>query len=79
MSGGIFLSDMHTVEHIRIEFFETSLADRTLYSQLKSDGKKDIVKKARKKLEEILSSHVPMPIDKKIDDQIRSEFPEIKI
>ena len=56
--GGNFLSEMHTVEHMRGEFFENSLADRTLYTQWKSDGKKDIVKRAREKLQEIINSHV---------------------
>ncbi len=77
--GGNFLSEMHTVEHMRGEFFENSLADRTLYTQWKSDGKKDIVKRAREKLQEIINSHKPLPIDKEIDGKIKSRFPEIKI
>lgn len=77
--GGNFLSEMHIVENMRGEFFENPLADRTLYEQWKSNGKKDILKRAREKLEDILATHAPLAIDKKIDEQIRSEFPEIKV
>ena len=77
--GGNFLGEMHTVENMRGEFFENSLADRTLYGEWKTNGKKDISKRAREKLEEILTSHKPLAIDREVDKLIRNKFPEIQI
>ncbi len=76
--GGNFLGEVHTVMHMQDEFFEPGLADRDHYGTWNSTGRTDMKMRARRKVEEIISTHNPCYIDPENEKQIRSRFPEIQ-
>jgi len=75
--GGNYLSDEMTMEYMRSEFFYPSLADRRTYSAWETDGKLSTEERARRIAIDYLKKHKPLPVDKAVDTQIRSEFPEM--
>jgi len=76
--GGDFLAQEHTVMHMLNEFYDTSLADRTLYDEWVSSGRPEMKTRARKKLNELIKSHNPDYISDELAREIRTKFPEIK-
>jgi len=76
--GGDFLAQEHTVMHMMDEFYDTKLADRTLYEGWASSGRQDMKTRARKKLDELLKSYKPCYISDAENREIRSKFPEIR-
>ena len=57
--GGDFLSDEHTVRHLRQEFWIPSLFDRHPHTQWLEAGGKTMLQRAREKLDRITDSHEP--------------------
>lgn len=65
--GGHFLAQKHTMKHLRREHYITTLTDRDTRRAWEDRGRKDIIKRAREKVEEILSSHKPEPLEKSVE------------
>ncbi len=57
--GGDFLSDEHTVRHLRQEFWIPALFDRQPYTQWLAAGGTTMLERAREKLNIILEAHQP--------------------
>jgi trimethylamine--corrinoid protein Co-methyltransferase len=67
--GGHFLSQKHTLEHMK-DLWITTLMDRRPYSEWlqKKDNARDW---ARKKAKEILRIHKPEPLDSKVESELK--------
>ncbi len=76
--GGHFLSEEHTVRHMRKEFFMPKIADRKTRIKWSEGGALTTEDRARKKVDEILDKHIPTPIDPKMKSKLREKYPEIK-
>jgi trimethylamine--corrinoid protein Co-methyltransferase len=75
--GGNYLSEEHTSEYMRTEFYYPTLAERRPRGLWEKDGSLSAEERARRKALDYLSSHKPLPVDRGIDSQIRSELPEV--
>jgi trimethylamine--corrinoid protein Co-methyltransferase len=76
--GGNFIAQAHTIMNMMDEFYDPSLADRTLYEEWKTSGRLSMKDRARKKLEELMDFHNPCYIDEAKEKEIRSKFSAIK-
>lgn len=65
--GGTFLSQKHTLQHFRSEHWIPQITDRSPRSEWERAGSKDIVQRAGEKIEEILRSHEPEPLDRGVE------------
>ena len=61
--GGNFLSERHTLEHLRKEIFISEILDKPRV--------KDIREAAKRKAKELLSTHQPEPLDKSVREELR--------
>lgn len=68
--GGHFLSQKHTVDHLKNEYWIPKISNRDPYETWIKKGAKDIVQIAKEKIEEILSRHKPDPIPLDIRQEI---------
>jgi trimethylamine---corrinoid protein Co-methyltransferase len=69
---GNFTSTQHTLEHFRREMFVPRAADLTLYQTWDSQGGCDALGHARQRVDEILRTHVPLPLPPEQDREIES-------
>jgi len=76
-SGGHYLSHGHSRRFIAEEHWFPSLIDRKRYARWKSEGGKGLLKRARERLERILSEHEPEPLPNDVLKDIKS-ISEIK-
>jgi len=67
--GGHYLTQKHTVDHIK-DHWTPKISDRKAYDAWLKAGAKDIVTVAREKVKEILATHKPEPIPKDIQKEI---------
>jgi len=68
--GKDYLAQRHTLEHVRKDHFAPKLMDRQAYDAWCAAGRKSMLKKARERVEWILSSyHVP-PLDSTVQKSI---------
>jgi trimethylamine--corrinoid protein Co-methyltransferase len=72
--SGNFLSSMHTIKHMRREYFRQTLGDRQAREAWEKSGSLDGRERARRRAKEILRTHSPKRIDPKIDREIRKRF-----
>jgi trimethylamine--corrinoid protein Co-methyltransferase len=70
-SGGNFLAERHTLDHLRKEHFIPELTDRRSYEAWLKTGAKDIVERAKEKVKTILKKHRPEPLEKGAAKEIR--------
>ena len=54
----------HTLNHLRTDVWIPELADRNIHDNWVKQGSKDMLAKAKEKVNEILSRHRPKPLDK---------------
>jgi trimethylamine--corrinoid protein Co-methyltransferase len=68
---GTFLNKTHTRKNWKKEYFMPRVADRLSYQEWISTGKKNMIEKAKERMDEILRNHKPKPMppdrDKEID------------
>jgi len=64
--GGQFLSDDHTLEHFRRGFWVPKLMDRSNYENWANGGKKTLKERGEERMNYILQSHQPTPIDETV-------------
>lgn len=80
--GGTFLSQKHTMKHMKKESSQAMLFDRRMYESWEKDGCKDIREIASEKAKEILENHKPDPlplhVQKQIDDIIEEAEERLK-
>jgi trimethylamine--corrinoid protein Co-methyltransferase len=58
---GDFLSTEHTMRHLREDWYP-KLFDRNNFEGWQSDGGKDLRKRAKERIEQILAEHQPEPL-----------------
>jgi len=61
--GGSFLTQKHTVDHLRKEIFIAEILDKP--------NIKDIREAAKKKAKHLLNTHQPEPLDKSVQEELR--------
>lgn len=76
--GGHFLADIHTVQHVRQEFFFPRVSDRRTRMAWEEAGSPDTAARAHRMVSRILAEHKPMPVAPEMKARLRREFPEIK-
>jgi trimethylamine--corrinoid protein Co-methyltransferase len=76
-TGGNFLAEEHTINHMRSEFFMPQVADRSNRINWEADGALDGREKARKIAKKILNTHKAMPLKNDIIEKIKNEMPEV--
>ncbi len=67
---GTFINQTHTRQWWKKEYFMPKVADRLSYPEWKSSGKKDLIEKAKERMQHILDTHKPMPMDPEADKEI---------
>ena len=73
--GGHFLGEKHTVEHFKKEIWSRELSDTFI---LDAAVKGSFVERARAKVKEILSTHLPPPIDKEVHREMEQVLRDAK-
>jgi len=68
--GVNFLGESHTRKHMRSELYMPRLADRSRRSTWKKKGAKDIIERAREKVDKVLREHQPNKLDNKMEDEL---------
>ena len=61
--GGNFLTEMHTVERCRTEFWQPAVCDRTGLEAWMAGGRQDVVTRARQRWQQLLAEHEDPPLD----------------
>ncbi|MEM7344413.1 MAG: trimethylamine methyltransferase family protein [Chloroflexota bacterium] len=75
LGAGHFLGEAQTLERMESEYLYPDVADRSAPGVWQQSDPKDMLERAQEKARELLSTHYPTYIDRKIDDAIRAEFP----
>lgn len=71
-AGKHYLKQKHTLRFLRQEHFIPDLADRRTRGSWERMGSKNITRRAREKVDEILSTHQPEPLSKDVEEEIDS-------
>ncbi len=64
--GGMFLTQKHTMKHLREEQFFPKLIDRRSADLWARDGKKSLEERARARVREALAQPVPYPLEPRL-------------
>jgi trimethylamine--corrinoid protein Co-methyltransferase len=74
--GGHFLAERHTLTHVKSEQWFPTLYSRIMRAEdswdLKKLGETDLAAEARKKTKQILKTHVPRPLERDVQNKIRT-------
>ena len=71
--GGSFLKEAHTARNLRKELFMPSQEKSKVYSNYQlNKGRKQMVEDAKKRVNKILSTHVPQPIDSDMKKKMKA-------
>ncbi|MBS7657761.1 MAG: trimethylamine methyltransferase family protein [Candidatus Bathyarchaeia archaeon] len=68
--GGHFLSHKHTLKLFSKEHWIPRLIDRKRYESWRVEGAKDMITRAREKLQRILKEHEPEPLPKEVKQEL---------
>jgi len=71
--GRNYLSQRHTLQHMKTDFFMPDLIDRRAYDKWTADGAKSMVERAREKVKWILENHHVPPLEA----PVRARFEQI--
>lgn len=72
--GGNFLTEEHTIRHLRTEFFLPRLSDRKNREEWIQAGALDARERARRIAQEILARHRPLPLPDGAEERIRGRI-----
>ncbi|SCJ89960.1 Trimethylamine:corrinoid methyltransferase [uncultured Eubacterium sp.] len=70
--AGNYLSQRHTLKHMRDEISTTTLIDRQMREKWEKDGAKDMPARARALAKDILANHQPIPLPEDVQDKLRA-------
>ncbi len=68
--GGYYLALDHTVRHFRNELWFPDLLDRDFFETWDQGGRKSTLERAQARLDSILSSHRPAPLDENLEAEL---------
>ncbi len=77
--GGHFLTNAHTLKHMRDELFTPRVSDRDLREKWEAKGAPDTRERAREIARSILEEHRPLGIAGDVDRKLRDQFPNISL
>jgi len=77
LEGKNYLMLKHTAKNTRKEIFVPKLADRDRRGSWKRNGSKDIIQRAREKVDQILETQKGPGISKEVDEQLKECFKKI--
>jgi trimethylamine--corrinoid protein Co-methyltransferase len=77
--AGSFLAEPHTLKHFRREHFAPSLSNRAKYDAWAEAGGKVMLDNAREKARNILQEHQPVPLDRGVEQELRSVVREAEV
>jgi len=69
-AGGNYMSERHTVRHMRSEHFQTSLLPRDPYDAWETAGSRTALELARERASEILARHQPYELDPSMEQEL---------
>ena len=75
--GGNFLAEAHTARHMRSEFHTSQISENSYWEAWLENGKPDALQRARKKADDIISSHAVPPLPDDIARKVKSILPNI--
>ena len=76
--GANFLSERHTRKYMKKELFIPEFIDRNRRSTWKKRGSKDIIERARDKVDELLNNYQPPSTDKAIEAKLQEFIAKIE-
>jgi trimethylamine--corrinoid protein Co-methyltransferase len=68
--GGHFLTQKHTVAHLREELWTTRLFNHQSIADWQNDGQPSLEDKVQEKVRHIIDTHTPEPLDGKVLDEL---------
>jgi trimethylamine--corrinoid protein Co-methyltransferase len=68
--GKNFLTQRHTIDHMRTEFFMPNLIDRRSFDAWSQSGSKSLRERAREKVKDILANHKVPPMDTEVQRKV---------
>ena len=74
--AGTYLSQRHTLKHIKKESSQTKLIDRGSFEAWEKAGRKDMAERANEEAKKILETHKPIPLPDAAAKEIRSIIEE---
>ncbi len=77
--GGHFLTNAHTLKHMRSELFMPRVSDRNLREKWEEKGAMDTRDRARDVAREMLGQHRPPGFAEGVDRKLRERFPKIAL
>ena len=75
--GGSYLAQMHTIKNMR-DIFMPALWDSDPFDMWVKKGAKDPMERALNKVDEILKTHKPVPLDKSVSDKLGAIVKQFK-
>ena len=75
--GGHYVAEEHTVRHMREEFYYPRLSNRQYHEDWLAGGEQDARTRANRIAREILGSHEPAPLPRRIARKIEREFGDV--
>jgi len=69
--GGHFLSERHTLEHLRSEQVQSTVIDRRVREDWVDLGSKSIIQSANEKAAELIRSHKPDPLPQDMAKELK--------
>ena len=69
--AGNFLSQKHTLKHMRGEISDAKLIDRRMREGWEKDGSKDMPERAREAAKAILANHYPEPLSQEVQAKLK--------
>lgn len=74
--AGTYLSQRHTMKHMRGESSQARLIDRHMYEAWDKQGRRDMADRANEEARKILENHKPAPLPESVAREIRSIIEE---
>jgi trimethylamine--corrinoid protein Co-methyltransferase len=75
--SGHYLAEEHTANQFKHEHYIPELLVREPYSTWVAEGSKTAYERAREKVDQVLASHEPQPVDPEIAEQIKAYCSEV--
>ena len=76
--GVNFLAESHTRKHMKSELYMPRLSDRTRRSTWQKKGSKDIIERAREKVNQILEDHQPNKLDNAMEELLLNYMKKVQ-
>lgn len=69
--GGHFLSERHTLDHLRSEQVQSTVIDRRVREEWEGMGSKSIIQSANEKAAELIRTHKPDPLPQDMAKELK--------